>query len=43
MFRKVLDLKPDHEDALAALAEMAPPETQPTTGGGLFGKLFKKS
>ena len=43
MFKKVLELRPDHEEALAAVGEVAPPEPEPTGGGGLLGKLFRKS
>jgi hypothetical protein len=44
MYRKVVELKPEHEEAAAALAALTPAETQPAAGsGGLFGKLFKKS
>lgn len=44
MFRKVLELKPDHEGALAEIGPLpaeapVPPEGG---GGGLFGKLFRK-
>jgi tetratricopeptide (TPR) repeat protein len=46
MIRKVLDLKPDHEEALAAIgpltADAPPPAEAPPGGGGLFGKLFRK-
>jgi hypothetical protein len=44
MFRKVLELKPDHEEALAAIGSLPPeaPEPPPQGGGGLLGKLFRK-
>jgi tetratricopeptide (TPR) repeat protein len=45
-YRKVLELKPDHEEAARRLEELAPPpsETPPTDdeGGGLLRKLFGK-
>jgi hypothetical protein len=43
MFRKVLDHSPDHEEALAQLAELAPPEPEPGPGGGLIKKIFGRS
>jgi hypothetical protein len=39
-FRKVLDVKPDHEDALAALADLAPEEPEPGASGGFIKKIF---
>lgn len=44
MLRKVLELKPDHEEALAALGSLPPeiPEPPAEGGGGLLGKLFRK-
>jgi hypothetical protein len=43
MFRKVVELKPDHEEAQALLAAAAPPEPSPGEGGGgLISRLFKK-
>lgn len=42
MFKKVLELKPDHEEALAAVGPLTPDEPAPTAGGGLLGKLFRK-
>jgi hypothetical protein len=39
-FRKVLDVKPDHEDAHAALAELAPEEPEPGPSGGFIKKIF---
>jgi hypothetical protein len=44
MYRRVLDLRPDHEDAARALAALSP-ETQPPPEpkGGLLKKLFGKS
>ena len=43
MFRKVVDLKPDHEEALAQLAELAPPDPEPGPSGGFIKKIFGKS
>jgi len=40
MFRKVLDLKPDHEEALAQLEGLAPEPPEPSPGGGLIKKIF---
>jgi tetratricopeptide (TPR) repeat protein len=42
MYRKVMELQPDHEGAQRALAELAPPEPEPPppSGGGLLKKLF---
>jgi tetratricopeptide (TPR) repeat protein len=40
MFRKVLELKPDHEEALA---EMAGAATEPPPSGGIIKKLFGKT
>ncbi len=45
-FEKVLQLKPDHEEAAAEAAQLAPtePEAEPEGGGGgLLKKLFGKS
>jgi tetratricopeptide (TPR) repeat protein len=42
MFRRVLELKPDHEEALAAIGPLAPPEPEAAQGAGLLGKLFRK-
>ena len=42
MFKKVLEVKPDHEEARAALGEAAPVRPEPPGGGGLLGKLFRK-
>lgn len=48
MYRKVLELKPDHEDAARYLAENAPPPEPPEDegggegGGGLLGRFFRK-
>lgn len=39
MFRKVAELKPDHEEAVAELAALGP-EPEPTESGGLLKKLF---
>jgi curved DNA-binding protein CbpA len=45
MYKKVLELKPDHEEAFKYVAENNPVETdpEPERGGGLLGRLFKKS
>jgi tetratricopeptide (TPR) repeat protein len=43
MFRKVLDLKPDHEEALAQLGELVPAEPEPGPGGGFIKKIFGRS
>lgn len=41
--RRVLDLRPDHEEALAALQALAPePSEPPQEGGGILRKLFGK-
>lgn len=44
MYRKVLERKPDHEEALAFLAQLAPEPEPPEEekGGGLLGKLFRR-
>jgi tetratricopeptide (TPR) repeat protein len=42
-FRKVLDLKPDHEDALGALTELTPEEPEPGPSGGFIKKIFGRS
>ncbi|MFI5007504.1 MAG: DnaJ domain-containing protein, partial [Solirubrobacterales bacterium] len=43
MFRKVVELKPDHEEVHALLAAVAPPEApSEERGGGLISRLFKK-
>jgi tetratricopeptide (TPR) repeat protein len=43
MFRKVLDLTPDHDEALAQLAELTPEEPEPGPGGGIIKKIFGRS
>lgn len=43
MFKKVLELKPDHEQALAEVGPLPAAEPAPTGGGGLLGKFFRKS
>jgi tetratricopeptide (TPR) repeat protein len=43
MFRKVLDLKPDHEEALAQLDGLAPEQPEPGPGGGFIKKIFGRS
>ena len=48
MYRRVLELKPDHEEAAQYLAQNAPPPEPPEDegggegGGGLLGRLFRK-
>ena len=47
MLRRVLELQPDHEEAAAALRELAPPpepetETEAPPSGGLLKRLFGK-
>jgi hypothetical protein len=44
MFRKVLELKPEHEEAAAELAQLAPEGEPPpaTEGGGIIKRLFGK-
>ena len=45
MYKKALELKPDHEEASRYLAENAGPERPPPEdegGGGLLGRLFRK-
>jgi len=48
MYRKALELKPDHEEAAQYLAQNAPPTESPEDegggegGGGLLGRLFRK-
>jgi tetratricopeptide (TPR) repeat protein len=47
MYRKVLELKADHEEAAQYLAQNAPPPEPPEDpgggeGGGLLGRLFRK-
>ena len=48
MYRKVLELNPDHEEAAQYLALHAPPPLPPEdegggeSGGGLLGRLFRK-
>jgi curved DNA-binding protein CbpA len=45
-YKKVLELKPDHEEAFKYLAENSTPEDTPDQeggGGGLLGRLFRKS
>ncbi len=48
MYRKVHELKPDHEEAAQYLAQHAPPPEPPDEGGGeggasgLLGRLFRK-
>jgi len=47
-YRKVLELKPDHEEAAQYLAQNSPPPEPPEDegggvgGGGLLGRLFRK-
>jgi hypothetical protein len=42
MYRKVMDLQPDHEGAARELAALAPPDPEPEekSSGGLLKKLF---
>jgi len=45
MYKKVHELKPDHEEAFRYLAENASPEPAPAEaegGGGLLGRLFRR-
>ena len=48
MYRKALELNPDHEEAAQYLAQNAPPPEPPEDegggegGGGLLGRLFRK-
>jgi hypothetical protein len=45
MYRKVIELKPEHEEAARYLAQNAPPPDPPEDaegGGGLLGRLFRK-
>lgn len=45
MYRKALELKPDHEEAVRFVAENAGSEAAPPDaegGGGLLGRLFRK-
>ena len=48
MYRKALELNPDHEEATRYLADNAPPPEPPEDegggegGGGLLGRLFRK-
>jgi tetratricopeptide (TPR) repeat protein len=44
MYRKVLELKPDHEDAARYVAANAPaPGPAPEEGSGLLSRLFRRS
>jgi len=45
MYKKVLELKSDHEEAFKYVAEnstLEPPADEPEGGGGLLGRLFRK-
>jgi curved DNA-binding protein CbpA len=42
MLHKVLELKPEHEDAAAILAELEPPPAEPTAEPGIMKRLFRK-
>jgi curved DNA-binding protein CbpA len=44
MYRRVLELQPDHKDAAEALAELGPKEKPPTPdkGGGFLKKIFRR-
>jgi cytochrome c-type biogenesis protein CcmH/NrfG len=42
-FKKVVELAPDHEEAKALVAEMAPePPPEPPPNGGIVKRLFGK-
>ncbi len=45
MYKKALELKPDHEEALRFVAENGGAEAPPgeAEGGGLLGRFFQKS
>jgi curved DNA-binding protein CbpA len=46
MYKKVLELKPEHEEAFKYVAENSTPEDTPEQeggGGGLLGRFFRKS
>jgi tetratricopeptide (TPR) repeat protein len=43
MFRKVLDLNPDHEEAVAQLGELTPDEPEAGPGGGFIKRIFGRS
>jgi hypothetical protein len=43
MFRKVLDLQPQHEEALAQVTALGPEEPEPGPSGGLIKKIFGRS
>jgi tetratricopeptide (TPR) repeat protein len=43
MYKKALELKPDHEDASRYVLAHPPEEPQPEEDGGLLRKLFRKS
>jgi tetratricopeptide (TPR) repeat protein len=47
MFERILEFRPDHEEAAAEAAKLIPEEPEepeaPSGGGGLFKKLFGKS
>ena len=44
MFRKVVELKPDHEEALVQVATLTPQDTEPPQeGGGILKKIFGRS
>jgi cytochrome c-type biogenesis protein CcmH/NrfG len=45
VYRKALELKPDHDEAFKYVAENSTPEDAPDQeggGGGLLGRLFRK-
>jgi hypothetical protein len=43
MYRKVLELKPDHEDAARYVSASSPAEeAPPDEGGGILGRLFRR-
>jgi tetratricopeptide (TPR) repeat protein len=44
MYRKALEIKPDHEEAARYVAENAPmPEPAPDEGSGLLSRLFRRT
>jgi tetratricopeptide (TPR) repeat protein len=44
MFRKVVELKPDHEEALVQVATLTPQEPEPPQeGGGILKRIFGRS
>jgi TolA-binding protein len=43
LYRRVLELQPDHKDAAEALAELGPKEGPSHEGGGFLKKIFRRS